>query len=77
MGTGGRGLFGRDLPFYCLYVGYLGGMMAKYQVVICTHAVYEVDAENEQDAEALAWDLYDYGDLSDAHCAEILKLEEE
>lgn len=29
MGTGGRGLFGRDLPFYCLYVGYLGGMMAK------------------------------------------------
>ena len=51
--------------------------MSKYQVVLCTHAVYEVDAENEQDAEALAWDLYDYGDLSDAHCAEILKLEKQ
>lgn len=51
--------------------------MSKYQVVICTHAIYEVEAENEQDAEELAWDLYDYGDLSDAHCHEILKLEEQ
>jgi hypothetical protein len=49
--------------------------MKKYQVVICTHAIYEVDAENEKDAEELAWDLYDYGDLSEAHCHEILELE--
>ena len=51
--------------------------MSKYQVVICTHAIYEVDASNEQEAEELAQDLYDYGDLSEAHCAEILKLEEQ
>jgi len=51
--------------------------MPKYQVVICTHAIYEVEADSEQDAEELAWDLYDYGDLSEAHCAEILKLEDE
>jgi hypothetical protein len=50
--------------------------MPKYQVVIETHAIYEVDAENEQDAEDMAWDLFDYGDLSEAHCAEILELKE-
>ena len=51
--------------------------MSKYQVVICTHAIYEVNAENELDAENLAWDLYDYGDLSEPHCAEVVKLLEE
>jgi len=50
--------------------------MSKYQVVICTHAIYEVEASNEQDAEDLAWDLYNHWDLSDPHVAEILKLEE-
>ena len=50
--------------------------MSTYQVVICTHAIYEVKASNEQEAEDLAWNLYDSGDLSDAHCAEILKLDE-
>ena len=49
--------------------------MTKYQVVISTHAVYEVEADNEQNAEELAWDLYDWGDLSEAHCAEILEME--
>lgn len=48
--------------------------MKTYEVIICTHAVYEVQAENEQDAEEKAWDLYDYGDLSDAHCAEIMEV---
>jgi hypothetical protein len=51
--------------------------MSKYQIVICTHAIYEVEASNEQEAEDLAWDLYDGGDLSDPHTAEILKLEEQ
>ena len=51
--------------------------MSKYQIVICTHAIYEVEAENEQEAEDLAWDLYDCGDLSEPHIAEILKLEEQ
>ena len=50
--------------------------MSTYQVVICTHAVYEVEASNEQDAEDLAWNLYDRGDLSEPHIAEILKLEQ-
>jgi len=51
--------------------------MPKFEVVISTHAIYTVEAEGYQDAEDLAWDLFDRGDLSKPHCAEVVKLLEE
>jgi len=50
--------------------------MPKFEVVISTHAIYTVEAEGYQDAEDLAWDLFDRGDLSEPHCVEVIKLEE-
>ena len=49
--------------------------MSKYEVVIQTHAIYTVEADSHQDAEDLAWDLFDRGDLSEPICSEIIKLE--
>jgi len=51
--------------------------MSKYEVVIQTHAIYTVEADSHQDAEDLAWDLFDRGDLSEPICSEIIKLEVE
>jgi hypothetical protein len=49
--------------------------MKTYEVVIERHAIYQVTADSYEDAENLAWDQYQPGDLSDATTAEILIIE--
>jgi len=51
--------------------------MKKYQVVIQRHFVYEVDAEDEKDAEDVAWNIYKSDDLCDPIVAEVLEIEDE
>lgn len=49
--------------------------MKKYQVVIQRHFVYEVDAEDEKDAEDVAWNIYKSDDLCDPIVAEVLEID--
>ena len=51
--------------------------MPKYQVVIERCIVYEVQAEDEKDAEDFAWGMYTNDDLGEPFVAEILQIEEE
>jgi hypothetical protein len=50
--------------------------MTKFQVTIQKHIIYEVECDSHEDAEELAWNIYDGGDFSEPLCSDILKIEE-
>jgi hypothetical protein len=50
--------------------------MPKYQVVIEKCIVYEVDAEDEADAEDTAWSLYSRDDFNEPVIAEVMEITE-
>ncbi len=50
--------------------------MPKYQVVIEKCIVYEVDAEDQADAEDGAWSLYSRDDFNEPFVAEVLEIEQ-
>jgi hypothetical protein len=49
--------------------------MKTYQVVIERHAIYEIEADSYEDAEAQAWDQFEPDHLSDPITEEILIIE--
>ena len=50
--------------------------MKRYQVVIERCAIYEIEAEDEKDAEDIAWGMYEECDLNDPFLAEVLEVEQ-
>ena len=52
--------------------------MRKYQVVIEKYVIYEVEAEDEMDAEDVAWNLYSSDALHDCEpvVSEVLEVEQ-
>lgn len=50
--------------------------MNNYQVVITKHIVYEIKANDENEAEELAWNRLNEDDFSESLIAEILKVDE-
>ena len=49
--------------------------MRKYQVVIEKCIVYEVEAQDEADAEDVAWSIYSRDDFNEPFVAEVREVE--
>ena len=49
--------------------------MKNYQVVITKHVVYEIEAENEAEAQEMVWDRVFELDFSEPLIAEVLEVD--
>jgi hypothetical protein len=50
--------------------------MKTYQIVIEKHAIYEIKADSEKDAEEMAWERFNPDHFSEPLTAEIVLIEE-
>ncbi len=50
--------------------------MKTYQVIVSKHAVYEIQADNESEAQEMACGRFDPSDYSDDLIAEVLEVDQ-
>lgn len=50
--------------------------MKTYQVVISKHAIYEIQAADESQAQDISWNKFDPSDYSDDFIAEVLEVDQ-
>ncbi len=50
--------------------------MKTYQVIVSKHAVYEIQADNESEAQEMAWGRFDPSDYSEDLIAEVLEVDQ-
>lgn len=50
--------------------------MKNYQVVITKHIVYEIEAENESEAQEMVWQKFDPDHFSEPLIAEVLEVDQ-
>lgn len=65
-------------PFKLTYnlTNLIGGFMKTYQIIISKHAVYEIQADNDSEAQDIAWGRFDPSDYSDDLIAEVLEVDQ-
>ena len=50
--------------------------MKTYQVIVSKHAVYEIQAANESEAQEMVWGRFDPSDYSEDLIAEVLEVDQ-
>ena len=50
--------------------------MKTFQVVISKHAIYDIQAADESEAQDIAWGRFDPSDYSDDLIAEVLEVDQ-
>lgn len=50
--------------------------MKTFQVIVSKHAVYEIQAANESEAQEMVWGRFDPSDYSEDLIAEVLEVDQ-